>query len=320
MLRIRLIEEAIASRYAEQQMRCPVHLSVGQEAAAVGVCMALRIDDLAFSTHRCHGHYLAKGGNLHAMIAELLGRATGCCSGRGGSMHLWDHAAGLVSSVPIVGGNIPLAVGAALASQQRGEDRISVAFLGDAAAEEGSFHESLNLAATLQLPVLFVLENNRYSVYTPLRQRQPPRPLTRLGQAHGIPTANADGSDVTTVFAAAAAFVASIREGQGPALLVIDTYRYLEHCGPNVDDDLGYRPPEEVLHWQQRCPVATLRERLIATGRLHAEQEAKARQDIEREIAAAFATASQDPFPDPATVAEHLYPPTDPAIFNACHA
>lgn len=310
MLRIRLIEQAIATRYADQEMRCPVHLSVGQEGAAVGVCSALRADDVAFSTHRCHGHYLAKGGDLVAMLAEIFGRATGCCSGRGGSMHLWDDRAGLVASVPIVGSNIPLAVGAALAARQRGQDIVSVAFLGDAAAEEGAFHESVNFAATHGLPVLFALENNLYSVYTPLRQRQPPRPLTRLGAAHGIATAHADGSDVSTVFAAAAPLVASARAGEGPALLVIDTYRYLEHCGPNVDDDLGYRPPEEVAHWQRRCPVETLRERLIATGRLSDAHEATVRREIEDEIEQAFATAKAAPFPDPSTVTDHVYAPS----------
>ena len=161
-------------------MRCPVHLSVGQEAAAVGACAALRPDDRIVSTHRCHGHYLAKGGDLAAMIAELHGKQTGCCGGRGGSMHLFDERAGVVASVPVVGSSIPLGVGIALNFQQRGEDKVCVAFLGDAAVEEGAFHEAANFAVVHRLPVIFLVENNLYSVYTRIEQRQPERPLAQL--------------------------------------------------------------------------------------------------------------------------------------------
>ena len=173
MLRIRLIEEEIAARYAEQEMRCPVHLSTGQEAVAVGVCAALRPDDKVVSTHRCHAHYLAKGGDLKAMLAEMHGRAAGCCGGRGGSMHLFDDDAGVLLSLPIVGSCLPIANGVALSMIQRGLDAVSVAFFGDGATEEGVFHETLNFAAVHRLPALFVLENNLYSCYTGLNDRQP---------------------------------------------------------------------------------------------------------------------------------------------------
>ncbi|MBC8068677.1 MAG: thiamine pyrophosphate-dependent dehydrogenase E1 component subunit alpha, partial [Deltaproteobacteria bacterium] len=199
MLRIRRIEEEIARRYADQQMRCPVHLSVGQEAAAVGACSVLRPSDPIVSTHRCHGHYLAKGGNLNAMIAELHGKLTGCCSGRGGSMHLFDHEAGVLASVPIVGGNVPLAVGAALAAKQCGRPDVAVAFFGDGALEEGVVHESANFAGCNRLPVVFFLENNRYSVYTPLEQRQPVRSMLAFGELHGLEAAAVDGNDVLAV-------------------------------------------------------------------------------------------------------------------------
>ncbi len=314
MLRLRLIERGIAARYAEQQMRCPVHLSIGQEGAAVGVCSVLAPEDLVFSTHRCHGHYLAKGGDLDAMVAELHGRATGCCGGRGGSMHLCDDSVGMCASVPIVGSNIPLAVGSALASQQRGEACVSVAFLGDAAAEEGVFHESLNFAATHALPVLFVLENNRYSVYTGIEQRQPAQPLIRFAHAHAMPFSQVDGSLVTAVQEAVSPAVERARHGGGPSLAVIETYRYVEHCGPSEDDELGYRPPHEVARWKARCPVELMRRRLMESGRLNADQERAWACAIEAEVDLAFVRARAAPFPDPATVLEHVYAEDRPPL------
>lgn len=196
MLRLRLVEETIAQRYNEQEMRCPVHLSTGQEAAAVGACTTLTSDDVIVSTHRSHGHYLAKGGSLHAMLGEIYGRATGCCGGRGGSMHLFDEEAGVLSSVPIVGSSIPVGVGAALAFQQRHESHVSMVFLGDAATEEGVFHESMNFASVHNLPVVFFVENNFYSVYTPLKDRQPNRPLSAYANTHTMATATVDGNNV----------------------------------------------------------------------------------------------------------------------------
>ncbi|MBI4331624.1 MAG: thiamine pyrophosphate-dependent dehydrogenase E1 component subunit alpha, partial [Chloroflexi bacterium] len=173
MLRIRLVEERIAELYPEQQMRCPVHLCTGQEAIAAGVSAHLTSDDYALSNHRSHGHYLAKGGDLKAMMAEIYGRVTGCSRGKGGSMHLVDLAAGFLGATPIVGSTIPMAVGAALATVMKGEKRVTVAYFGDAAVEEGVFHESLNFAALKRLPVVFVCENNFFSVYSPLSVRQP---------------------------------------------------------------------------------------------------------------------------------------------------
>ncbi len=307
MLRIRRIEEEIARRYADQQMRCPVHLSVGQEAAAVGACSVLRATDPIVSTHRCHGHYLAKGGDLHAMIAEIHGKVTGCCSGRGGSMHLFDQEAGVLASVPIVGGNVPLAVGAALAAKQTRRPDVAVAFFGDGAFEEGVVHESANFAGCHQLPVVFFLENNRYSVYTPLAQRQPERSLLAFAEAHGLDAAAVDGNDVLAVRAVMASAVARARRGDGPSLIVADTYRFLEHCGPADDDALGYRPEGELAEQLERCPIALFEAELREAGELDLTTIDAFERAIEDEVAAAFAAALAAPSPAAETATELVY-------------
>jgi 2-oxoisovalerate dehydrogenase E1 component len=319
MLRIRRIEERIAERYGDQEMRCPVHLSIGQEAAAVGACLPLSREDLIVTSHRGHGHYLAKGGSLQAMLDELYGRASGCCGGRGGSMHLFDVGAGVLGSVPIVASSIPLAVGAGLHLGRAGQRRVSVAFLGDGAAEEGVFHESLNLAAVRRLPVVFFVENNLYSVYTPLAERQPERPLTLLAAAHAVPALAADGNDVQAVWRVMSQALARARSGAGPTLIVADTYRFLEHCGPSDDDALGYRPAGELAAWRERCPVARLRAALEAEGILESGAHARFEAEIAREIDGAFVSARAAAFPDPATRAEHVYPPTRP-VSAAAHS
>lgn len=306
MLRIRMVEETIARRYPEQEMRCPVHLSIGQEAAAVGACAPLGKNDVIFTTHRSHAHYLAKGGRLRPMIAELYGRETGCCGGRGGSMHLFDDDAGVVASVPIVASNIPLAVGAALAFNQRSEPHISVAFLGDAATEEGVFHESLNFAALQRLPVVFFVENNRYSVYTPIEQRQPSEDLTRAAGAHAIPTLIADGNDVMAVECVMTDAVSRARAGEGPTLVVVDTYRLLEHCGPADDTHLGYRSRVEVEQWKARCPLATLAKVLGSDEGWGAWRE-RTVGELEQEIELAFEDARASAFPAVTSAAKYTY-------------
>ena len=201
MLRIRMVEEYIAHSYSEKKMRCPIHLSVGQEATAVGVCAALDVEDKVLSAHRSHAHYLAKGGSLNRMIAELHGKSTGCAMGKGGSMHLIDLEAGLLAAVPIVGSTIPIGVGVAWGIIQQGKSNIVVVFFGDGATEEGVFHESIDFASLKNLPVLFVCENNFYSVYSPLEVRQSPiRSLKNIVNSHGIECIHGDGNDVINVF------------------------------------------------------------------------------------------------------------------------
>ncbi|MFO0636244.1 MAG: thiamine pyrophosphate-dependent dehydrogenase E1 component subunit alpha [Nannocystaceae bacterium] len=307
MIRIRRIEERIAKEYPRGLMRCPVHLSIGQEAAAVGACAVLRRSDKITSTHRCHAHYLAKGGDLKPMIAELHGRASGCCGGRGGSMHLFDDAAGVVASVPIVGGNVPLGVGLALAAKQRRDGSVAATFFGDGALEEGVVHESANLAATLRLPIVFVLENNLYSVYTRLDQRQPLRSMSRFADAHGMPAMEIDGNDVLSMRGAMLHAVTRARRGDGPSLLVAHTYRQLEHCGPADDDHLGYRPAGELSRWAARCPIQRLSNEMLEQQEIDEATLETIEAAIAREIDDAFAAALAAPFPAAHTITESIH-------------
>jgi pyruvate dehydrogenase E1 component alpha subunit len=299
MLRIRMVEEEIARRYAEQKMRCPIHLSVGQEAVAVGVSAVLRPTDQVVSTHRCHAHYLAKGGDLKAMICEMMGRAPGCCGGRGGSMHLFDPKVGVLVSVPIVGASIPIGVGAAMGMKFKGTNDIAVVYMGDAAVEEGAFHESLNFAVLRKLPVVFVCENNLYAGYSPLAERQPERSIAKLARAHGCPEILVDGNDVFAVRSVMEISAARARAGRGPTFIEAVTYRQREHCGPSFDHNLGYRTPEEFYAWLDRDPLTYLN--------MDSEAVADARAEIAVEIAEAFTFAEAAPFPDPDTAGEHVY-------------
>ena len=297
MFRIRRVEEALARRYAEQEMRCPMHLCIGQEAIATGVCAALQSTDLVFSNHRAHGHYLAKGGNLGAMIAELYGRADGCCGGRGGSMHLIDLDAGFMGATPIVGGTVPLAVGSAWASQLRTSSEVTVVFFGDGCFEEGVIHESMNFAALHKLPLVFVCENNDFSVYTPLKERQPERPIYRIAEAHGLQSSRGDGNDVEATLGLARRAVSAARAGEGPQFLELITYRWREHCGPNFDDDLGYRSPEVVAAGHASCPIQRYLERLHARGAGGLELQYQIETEVAAEIEQAFQFALSSGIP-----------------------
>ncbi len=307
MLRIRRVEESIATLYAEQQMRCPVHLSIGQEAVAAGAAAALKPGDQAMSGHRSHAHYLAKGGSLRAMLAEIYGKATGCCGGKGGSMHLVDLAAGFMGAVPIVGSTIPIAVGLAFGAQLQGSSRVTLAFFGEGATEEGVFHESINFASLKKLPVVFVCENNFYSVYSPLEVRQPRhREVFQQAIGHGVESHQADGNEVAEVLRLTQAAVEKARSGGGPTFIEFKTYRWREHCGPGYDNDIGYRTPEEYEHWKALCPLERTRRQLLAAGTAAAELDTmQARIDLEIAEAAAFAKAS--PFPTRESATQPLF-------------
>ena len=308
LLRVRRVEETLAELYKEQEMRTPAHFSIGQEAVAVGVCAALTPRDVVYSGHRCHAHYLAKGGNLVGLVAELYGRETGCARGRGGSVHLTDTSVGMMAASAILAQTIPVAVGSALAFQMDQSPHVAVAFFGDGAVDEGVFHESLNFAAVKRLPVLFVCENNLYSTHSPLSVRLPEgTKIHRRAQAYQIPGEKVDGNDVYAVYRSARGAVERCRRGRGPVFLECSTYRWLEHVGPLPDYDRGYRTQREVDAWKRKDPVKVsaraLTERGLATPRVFEEFEAQ----IAAEIAKAVAEAKQAPWPDPADLLRNVY-------------
>jgi TPP-dependent pyruvate/acetoin dehydrogenase alpha subunit len=304
MLRIRRVEEAIAERYAAQEMRCPVHLSIGQEAVAVGVCTALNKSDGVFSSHRAHAHYLAKGGDLKAMLAEIYGKEEGCCKGVGGSMHMIDLEAGFLGAVPIVGATVPLAVGAAWAARLRGEDKVIAVFFGDGTFEEGAVFESINFAVLHKLPVLFICENNLYACYTRLSTRQADRSIHGVAEACGCNTMSVDGNDVLAVYEAARSAVSDLRNGSVPYFIECATYRIREHCGPNIDDELDYRPKDEVEEWKAACPVARLQGGLSFQSQDWLDDMER---QITREIDEAFASAQAGELPECADLEGYLY-------------
>ncbi|MFJ9855040.1 thiamine pyrophosphate-dependent dehydrogenase E1 component subunit alpha [Streptomyces sp. NPDC101150] len=299
MVRIRCVEEELGVIYRdEQEMRTPVHFSIGQEATAVGVCAAMLSTDVIYSGHRCHAQYLAKGGDLTAMVAELYGKQTGCAAGRGGSVHLIDKTAGFGASSAILGEMISVAVGAAWSFALRGEPRVAATFFGDGASEEGVFHESLNFAALHRLPVVFVCENNQYSLSSPIAARQPiGTSISGRARGYGMPAHRVDGNDVFAVFEASKEAVRQCREGNGPCFLELDTYRLREHVGPNWDYDVSSRSKAEVESWVERCPIR----RAVGALSISDPDVTAALADWEREFRAelheAVAVAKSSPFP-----------------------
>ena len=259
MLLIRYVEEKISENYHDQEMRCPTHLSIGQECVAAVLGILLRKSDLVVSTHRGHAHYLAKGGNLDAMIAELYGKEKGCSRGRGGSMHLIDESVGFLGSTAIVGNSIPVGLGIALTRKLEKLDDLACIFLGEAAIETGSFYECANIAATKNYPVLFACENNLYSVYTSLNKRQPiDRKIHKLVEAIGIKSFSCDGNDTRQCFKTTKYAIEYIRKTSKPCFVEYSTYRWKEHCGPNFDNDIGYRTNDEFLFWKSNDPIKKL--------------------------------------------------------------
>ncbi|MEI6149590.1 MAG: thiamine pyrophosphate-dependent dehydrogenase E1 component subunit alpha [bacterium] len=314
MTRIRCVEETIAARYGEQKMRCPVHLSIGQEGSAAGVCLALEQNDQVVSTHRAHAHYLAKGGDLKRMIAEIYGKKTGCSGGKGGSMHLIDLSVGFLGSTAIVANTIPIGVGAALSNRILGNGKVACVFFGDAAIEEGVFHEAANFAVVRKLPVIFVCENNLYSVYSPLGVRQPAdRAIWRFAAGYGMAATHGDGNDAPAVHALARQAVDHVRSGKGPFFLELATYRWREHCGPHFDNDLGYRTVEEFQEWQVCDPISRLETHLKDTSVLNESALRKMEKDITDEVEDAFRFAEESEFPDAAEVFRQVFAGDEPS-------
>ena len=307
MLRIRRIEEEIERRYNQDHMKTPIHLVIGQEAAAVGACAAMRTTDLMYSSHRTHGVYLAKGGDLRAMLCEMHCRVNGCAGSRGGSMHLIDKRVGMAGTSAIVGGAVPIATGAALAAQMQHRDDVVVVFIGDATTEEGVASESLNFAALKQLPVVFFCENNFYSVQSPLFTRQPVRNLCRWASAYGMPAERVDGMNVLAVRAAAAAAVARARSGGGPTFIEAPLYRFRAHGGAGDDSKTGYRAEAERDAWTPYDPITMFGQHLTAAGGLDDARIEAMEARIGAEITAAFEFALNSPNPVEADLYKFVY-------------
>src|SRR5262245_9834780 len=301
LYRIRRVEEEIARIYPSDRIKSPVHLSIGQEAVSVGVCEALNPCDVVFGTYRGHALYMAKGGDLRAMVAELFGKATGCTRGKGGSMHLIDPEAGMMGASAVVGSTIPNAVGYAYALKQRGDDAIVASFFGDGATEEGVFTESLNFAVLKRLPILFVCENNQYAIHTHQRRRQGLPDVCTRAAAFGLAAERIDNNDVLHLYERCTQIVPAIRAGQGPAFLEVMTYRWQEHVGPNTDYQLGYRTEEQARSWIESDQVQRLAELVPA------ERRARIEHDVELEIADALVFAEDSPFPAAAELHTDLF-------------
>ncbi len=299
MLIIRQTEERLADALIAGEIRCPVHLYTGQEAVAAGVCAHLNRDDYVFGTHRSHGHYLAKGGDLNGMIAEIYGRTTGCARGRGGSMHVVDPDLHIYAT-PIVAATISNAVGAALAATRKRNGNVAVSFFGDGAVEEGRFYESLNLASLYQLPVIFVCENNLYASHVRLEARQRNPDIYRHAEVFAMPGVQVDGNDVCAVYRVAQEAVERARLGGGPTLIECRTYRWRGHVGPNYDLDKGIREPEELEAWQARCPIQRLGKALVEAGIQTEDDLAAIKAQVDLAVEGAWVFARSSLLPDPA--------------------
>jgi TPP-dependent pyruvate/acetoin dehydrogenase alpha subunit len=304
MLEIRRFEDKVQELFMAGHVEGTTHLGQGQEAVAVGSVAAMRDDDVLTNTYRGHGQALARGMPAETVFAELMGRRTGSSGGVGGSMHLVDFSIGNIGSNAIVAAGLPIAVGAAMAFRHRGEPRVAVAFFGDGAANLGTFHEALNMAATWRAPVVFILENNLYGEYSPIRQTTPIDDLARRADAYGIPGEIVDGQDADAVHAAVVAAVERARRGDGPTLLEMKTYRFRGH---SRSDPAKYRPPGELERWKERDPLAVFGARLASEGNLsHADQDALA-LEVQTRIDDAAARALAAPFPSLEEISRYVY-------------
>jgi 2-oxoisovalerate dehydrogenase E1 component len=317
MMLIRRFELTAQDVYRKGEMPGFIHLYVGEEATAVGVCAHLRRDDWITSTHRGHGHALAKGVPPKEVLAELYGKAGGCCGGRGGSMHLYKLDVGLFGTNGFVGGGLPATVGLGLSARTRGTDQVAVAFFGDGAVNHGAFHESLNFAGVQTLPVVFVCENNQYATATPLTMATLNREIATKAAAYGIPGIAVDGNDVLAVYEVTRKAVERARSGNGPTLIECKTYRVVGH---HEGDPLTgtYRNQEELDYWKARCPIATFRQKLLAAGRVTLQQFDAIDREVEASIVEAVEFSRQSPAPNPAQANDHvwatpLHPPSEPA-------
>jgi pyruvate dehydrogenase E1 component alpha subunit len=304
MLRIRHFEEKVYELYGQNLVPGTIHLYVGQEAVAVGVCANLRKEDYITSTHRGHGHCIAKGADLRRIMAEILGKKTGYCKGKGGSMHIADFSIGMLGATAVVGAGIPIAVGAGLSIRLRGTDQVVVCFFGEGASNQGTFHEGINMAAIWSLPVIFVCENNLYAMGTRQSMVMKLENIADRAAAYGIPGVTVDGNDVLAVYKAAHEAVNRARRGEGPTLIECKTYR---HKGHSRFDPATYRPKEEVEEWLKRDPVPRLRTKLLEMGLLTEQEAEKIEQEAVSAVEEAVKFAMESPYPEPEEALENVY-------------
>ena len=304
MRTIRAFEGKVAELFAAGKIPGFVHLYVGEEAIAVGVCAHLRDDDYITSTHRGHGHLIAKGGDLKLMMAELFGKKTGYCKGKGGSMHIADVELGILGANGIVGGGIPIATGAGLSIKYRGTDQVVACFFGDGAANQGTFHEGLNMASIWKLPVIFVCENNHYGISFHQSKSMNVADIADRAAAYDIPGVVVDGNDVIAVYEAAEEAVKRARAGEGPTLIECKTYR---HRGHFEGDPMVYRPKEEFEAWLEKDPLPRFEAKLLEMGILTKEKIEQIEKDIEAKLEEAIKFAEESPFPAPEELTEDVY-------------
>ena len=302
---IRHFDEAVQKLFNSGRIPGSAHLSIGQEGEVVGACMALRDDDYMVGNHRSHGHPIGKGAGVNALMAEILGKATGVNQGKGGSMHLADFSVGSLGESSIVGSGLPIAVGAALGSKMQGNDRVTLCFFGDGASNQGYFHESMNMAALWKLPVVFLCENNGYGVTTPNSKAAALEDISARAAGYGTPSMIVDGQQCLAVYDAVTEAVERARRGEGPTLVEAKTYRYHHHSEGPLYDNMTYRPDEELAAWKERDPLVLFRQQLETSGDSaeldQIEQQAKA------DIVAALEFAEQSPLPEPEEAFTHLY-------------
>jgi TPP-dependent pyruvate/acetoin dehydrogenase alpha subunit len=305
MLTIRRFEERVAKEFYAGNLFGFVHSYIGQEAIATGVCAHLTPKDRIVSHHRGHGHCIAKGADMKMMMAEIYGKKTGYCKGKGGSMHIADFSIGMLGADGIVGAGLPIAAGAAIAAQMEGEGNVAAVFFGDGACQEGEFHEALNLAAIWKLPLLFVLENNHYGVNTPAAYSLAAKDIIRMPDAYHIPNRAIHGNDVQAVYQAAEEAITVLRRGEGPVFLECETYRWHKHFLSDALEDL--RPQEEREAWAKKCPIATFEPKLLAEGVLTREDVARINAGILRQVEEAHRFALESPYPEPEDALEDVY-------------
>jgi len=304
MLTIRFFEEKVFELYGQNLVPGTIHLYAGEEAVAVGVCANLRKDDYITSTHRGHGHCIAKGARLNKTMAEILGRKTGYCKGKGGSMHIADFSIGMLGATAVVGAGIPIAAGAGLSVKLRGTDQVAACFFGEGASNQGTFHEGINLAAVWSLPVVFVCENNLYAMGTSQTRIMSIENVADRATAYGIPGVAVDGNDVLAVYEAAREAVERARRGEGPTLIECKTYRQKGH---SRFDPATYRPKEEVETWLKKDPIARLQTRLFEMGVLTEIENQKMVEEAKRAVEEATKFAVESPFPEPEEAFEDVY-------------